>query len=482
MKKNDTHSYCLSILNLGSGRRKALVNFIMGLASSPNISHPVEISESPFCHYTYSNLTKIVKYWNLKDETMLSFLSPYFPEPLQLACGRSYYTLAHDFTKLSKPHSATLEGRGYLLACNPVTNISLTAGYPISALHIHGGHGGFMPPLLMERLSVDADKNAQVLSQLDTVLTHADLPLKACICLFLADSGYGKAKIMSALYEYTQVAGILRMRSGMKVWAKYEGEQKQKGTARIYGGKYYLSSQSCPEKNRKSITECPGCEAESYEHTLSNGRVVIVHLKRWNNMMIRSQKACKMKDKPLDIVEVVITDKTTGKRVFARPMFLAITGKEKSCISTRESHSEYRKRFDVEGSYRFMNQNLLMGSFQSPELRHQDTYLKMVQLTYWLLFVASQELTQVDCKPWQKYDKKHKAATQAAPKPLNLTPAQTQKSIWRLFATFDKKPFLPKKCKKSKGRKPSTTFPQRPHYKVVKKTKVEKKKPEITIK
>ncbi len=66
-----------------------------------------------------------------------------------------------------------------------------------------------------------------------------------------------------------------------------------------------------------------------------------------------------MKDKPLDILHVAIRDKKTGELVFDRPMYLAITGKNKQEVTSIEAQQSYRKRFDVEKVYQFENQNIL---------------------------------------------------------------------------------------------------------------------------
>ena len=50
-------------------------------------------------------------------------------------------------------------------------------------------------------------------------------------------------------------------------------------------------------------------------------------------------------------------------------------------------------------------------------------------------------------------------------------PSQVRKGIGNLFDTFDKTPFLPKKCKKGKGRKIGTKTMKRKTYKTYKKPK-----------
>ena len=471
----NTENFCLGLWGIDCFRSRALANYVMGLCSSPSLRSPVEITNSPFCHYTYSNLTKVLHFSDLTREKIIRHLSAYIPPAQVLSNGQSYYHLSHDFTTLLKPHSACLPGRGYVVTANPVAqNISLSAGYAVSALHLNVPCAA---PLLLEKLDVSEDKTAAVLDQIKAVMTHSELPFQDFLTLFTADSAYGKASIISPLYDdYQNMVCILRMRAGMKVWTAYRGEQARTGTKRIYGEKYYLRPESKHCKDAKSgketiqigIGTLAADQVDSYPMTMKNGRAVIVSVKRWNNMLIRSKGTAKMKDKPIDILHVSIIDAQSQVLVFNRPMFLAVTGKQKSGISSQEAQQGYRGRFDVEGAYRFMKQNLLMGKLQSPDIEHQDNWLKITQLSYWLLAVAAEEIQDINIPVWQKYLKSNKCQEQDPNKKRRATLSQTQKSIASLFYTFDQTPFLPQKCKKGKGRQEGTKLTPRNKHPIAK--------------
>jgi hypothetical protein len=493
-----------------------MANYIMSLCSSGGLHHPVELTNSPFCHYTYSNLTKVLEFNDLAEADTLKFLSEYVPPAEQLSHGIGYRVLYHDMTKVAKPHSRCLAGRTYLLDANPVAaHLSLTAGFAVSALHVGTGRnsGGFAPPLSLERLEVDADKNAAILAQIDRVLRAENLPYNQPqidginaqgnelkrpqvteLTIFSADTGYGKAKFIAPMYDqHHTVVGAIRMRSGVKIWtraASPPNTRRSTGAPRLYDQKYYLHegtktkifarkkgdpSPTQPTMQRGIDALAPS-HTEYYNDTMANGRAITVTLKRWNNLYLRSRKEAKMKDKPIDIVQVIICDAQTSERIFTRPMFLAITGKHKDDITAKEAHEIYRGRFSVEHCYRFCNQNLMMNKLQSPEMAHQERWLRLIQLAYWLLYVASTELEIVPCPVWQKYLPKNKDGAKEAIASATVSPAQAQKAMPALFATFDKKPFLPKKCKKGKGRKKGTIFPPRLRHPILRKQKKETKK------
>lgn len=452
----------------------------MGLCSSPGLHHPVEITNSAFCHHTYSNLTKVLSFWDLSDREWLKFVESYLPDEATLSSGKAYRLLSHDLTKLVKPHSHCLPGRSYVLLANAVANkLSLSAGYQISALHTHDLLSACAGPLLFDRIAIDADKNSVILAQIKQVMTHSDLPFKDILNVFVADAAYGKAAIIAPIYQYENMVGILRMRTGMKVWTSYKGSQKATGANRIYDEKYYLREGDRQVTDKKSgitstqigIDALSPDQTDSYLLTLKNGRDVIVEIKRWSNMRLRSKGEAKMKDKPIDIVQVIIKDQETNKPLFDRPMFLAVTGTCRAELSCKDVQQNYRHRFDVETSYRFMNQNLLLNKLQSPDIKHQDRWLKIAQIAYWLLYTASQEIETIDIPIWQKYLKENKKedTNDNLKKPATLS--QTQKSIHRLFCTFDKKAFLPQKCKKGKGRAAGTLIMKRTKHPIQKKSK-----------
>jgi hypothetical protein len=479
----ETYKFCLALLKLGQHRCRAMTNYVMGLCSSPSLHHPVEITNSPFCHYTYSNLTKVLSFWELSNDVFLKFIKPYLPAGQVLSNGKSYRVLSHDLTKLLKPHSPSLPNRGYVVESNSVAqNLSLNAGYYVSALHVNDQLSGSALPLLVKRLEVESDKTAEILAQIETVMQCSDLPFKEMLTLLNGDSAYGKATIIAPLHDYDNLIGVLRMRSGIKVWTcckNEQSEQKGGGAPRVYGEKYYLRETDKEVTNKKSglqstqfgINSLEADEVATCERTMKNNREVVVAVKRWNNLLIRSKGEAKMKDKPFDILHVSIRDKQTDELVFDRPMYLAVTGKSRQELTGLEAQTTYRQRFDVEVNYRFCNQSLLMNKLQSPEIKHQDTWLNIVKLCCWLLFVSTKEIIKIDFPVWQKYLPINKDRDLNVVNQVRVTLSQAQKSIHRLFCTFDKKPFLPQKCKKGRGRKTGSTFKPRKKYPIVRKTK-----------
>lgn len=478
---NQTLQFCRALLGLGHSRSRAMANFVMSLASSPSVHHPVELSAGEFCHYHYSNLPKVLRHWRVSTAEVQRFVRPFIPAARTGSGGLQYYALTHDVSKMLKAHSPCLEGRQYVPTSNNVIsgNRSIGVGYVLSALHLSASESGWCPPLALERLSVEDDLTAVAVRQIQALLQDVQLPFSEALCVLRADTAYGKASFLAPLYQLDHLVLIVRLRAGMRVWEPAEDSDPNGGARQVYGTKRYLLDASRKKTYHKkgvpyqvwqpALSELPEDESLQQQIVLGNGRKAILDIRRWNNLLLRSKKGACMKHKPLDILRVMIVDAHSHQPIFERPLFLAVCGKRKNCIDCAQAREEYRQRYDVEPYYRFAKNRLLLDKLQTPIAQHLDPWLRIVQLASWLLFTARQQVQAVQCPVWQKYLPKNKAVqNQLNP---TLTIAQTQRSLNLLFRTFDAHAFLPLKSKKGAGRKIGQTFPQRTRYRVLKKVK-----------
>lgn len=458
-----------------------MTNYVMSLASSPSIHHPVELAGGEFCHYHYSNLPKILRDWQVSESDFRRLIGPFLPPARVEAGGLRYYAFTHDGTKMLKAHSPCLADRQYVPSSNNVIagNRAIGVGYPVSALHLGIGRQGWCPPLALERLGSQADANAVAVRQLISWLQDPQLPFRQELCVVRSDSSYGKAAFLGPLYAVSNLVVIARLRPGLRVWRPAGEAMSKDEPKRVYGDKLYLLPESrwktyhrqgkAYQVHQEALCDQPADEVLHLPCTLSNGRAALIDIQRWNNLLIRTKHGVSMKDKPFDVVRVQILDARDHHLVFQRPLFLAVSGQCKNQLDSRFVRAQYRERYDVEPYYRFAKNKLLLDKLQTPIAAHLDPWLRIVQATSWLLFTARQEIDQIHCPPWQKYLPKNKSAVEQQ-NPL-LTIAQTQRAIHLLFRTFDLGPFLPEKCKKGAGRQPGLTLPQRTRYAVVKKTK-----------
>ena len=117
-------------------------------------------------------------------------------------------------------------------------------------------------------------------------------------------------------------------------------------------------------------------ETIELELTTARGRLLHVNLQAWSEMLMRGTKDCPMHLHPFTLLRVYLTDAATGKAVFQRPMWLIVIGQRRHEISPRESWQAYRQRFDLEHLFRFGKQKLLMDSYQTPEVTHEENWMQ----------------------------------------------------------------------------------------------------------
>lgn len=459
----------------------------MALASCQEARSPVELSLSPVYHYQFSSISKAIAHLITNEvdrlalqRTIQELCMSYYKRP----AWQPYYLLQTDTTPLCKPHSPTMENRTYIAVANNTIagNKPLGIGYETSYVNLSDNMGGWSLPLNIKRVSPEQTASECALSQLENLLDNPNLTPADSLIVNALDSKYGNACYLAPAHQHKRLVNTVRMRWGRKVW-KQNYQTNTGGHPRIYGEKYYLQSQSGNKTYKKaktqktcqvfqrSIFDLPADEQRQFCTRTRKNRKLTIRLWRWNEMMIRTKNGHDMKDKPFDLMAVRVTDAQTGEQVFGREMFIAITGKRKSELPIDHGYECYRRRYNIEPSFHFSKQRLLLQDYQTPDTEHLDNWLLIQQLATWLLYTAADE-ARFQPRKWESYLPGNKTAKFAA----RLSPTQTRKAAQGLFLTFDPTPFKPVQSKKGKGRPKGMTFEPRKQYKVVKKkTKTQKR-------
>jgi len=476
MKKQRSNQFCLDLNKLGIKHAKATANLVMTLASDTQAQSPVALSLSPVYHYQNTSVSDAIT--NLADDAesypavqqeVRSLVLKYY-RPLLGESNR--VVLQTDSTSIRKPHSPTLEGRTMIGIPNTVVpgNRPLDIGYEVSYINLSDMDSSWSMPLHIERVGWDETATNRALAQIEVLMEESDLAGKLVINTL--DSKYGNVYYLHPAYGYDRLVNVVRLRAGMKVWSAAPSDSRK-----VYGEKFYLHAPTMTKSYKRhpqthqpyevvqrSISEHPWDDYQSFDTVLKNGRAVQVELWRWNELLLRTKDGLNMKDKPFDLLAIKVTDPKTGKLVFKRQMYVAIFGKQKDQLQTKESYHIYRHRYDIEPFLRFSKQKQLLEKYQTPDVQHFDNWLLIQQLTTCLLYTASEEATFIPRK-WQSYDPKNKQA-QNAPR---LSIAQTKWAAQNLFLTFDQTPFQPLKSKKGKPRQKGETQIKRIHHPYVKK-------------
>ena len=478
-----SNRYCLNFLSLKIRRRKATVNLIMALASFLEARSPTELSESPLYQYEYGSISKAIGHLahSTEERSQIQSLfrrfcfSHFSPQPLSEG---TRLILQTDTTSIIKAHSPTLPNRTHVpIPNNKIKgNKPIDIGYEASFINLSMPEGKWSLPLDIGRVSSDETASQKALAQLKAILSQSELGLSNHLCLNNLDTKYGNAAYLAPAFEHHNLVNLTRFRAGMKVWTKAEG-CNDIGAPQVFGEKYYLNFQSeyktykhpktksvC-QVYQRSIFELPTDDYVTTEGKTKSGRAVCIHIWRWKDLLIRSKNGNNMKDKPFDLIAVQVKDAQTGKIIFKRPMFIAINGKRKDEIHTKEGYQTYRKRYDIEPFMRFSKQHLMLDKLQTPDIGHLDNWLLLNQPVMWLLWLAAKEAT-FQPKKWRQYLPENKDTENQS----ILSPTQTRRAAEKLFLTFDLSPFKPQKSKKGRPRQKGEKQSQRTRFKVVKKT------------
>lgn len=481
-QKTTTNQFCLDILKLGVGHKKALANLVMAL-SSYKAASVVELSESPLFHYQYSSINDAISHlvWDPPSTDAIE-------RQIQGMCLGHYWHLAEEYVELQtdktpipKAHSATLPERMLIAIpnCKVPGNRPLDIGYEYSFVNLCADQGRWSLPLSARSIPLDQTPSQIAARQIVNLFAQQPLPLHGAeLVVNYLDTGYASATYIDAVKDIANLVSVIRLRKGSKVYASATAQEAKPGKVpKIYGQQYYLLTQSGYQhfkkhpktkepykKWRTAITEKPPDEQTSYCQLLSNGRAVLLQVRRWNDLLMRTKDGIPMQDKPFSVVLVELTDAISGQALFKDPMFLGVFGQKRSRLSGEQIQSGYRKRYGIEPFFRFVKRDLLLDKYQTSSAQYLQNWAFVIILAVWLLFTARNVLPNRP-KKWQKYNAPEKTGHQHG---LSIT--QAHKAMQPYLLTFDQEPFLPQKSKPGPGRRKGQTQIQRTKYPYRKKT------------
>lgn len=491
-KQTKTEKFCHSILGLKVGKSKALVNLVMGLASQQGAKSVVEVSEGACYHYQHSSISQVLSALIINGqeeeqeeaseaspsltEELLSLKAPHFAKPFA-----DFWLLNTDISSVFRPYSRTLPDRGYVHKPNNQVkgNKPVGVGYEFSTIGLSArlpryglSEAPWNLPLSMELIPFEANRNTFTAQQVNDLLNSEAVPFDQELVVNALDSNYSSPEYIADTHDQPHLVNIIRLASNRNVWKKLTPEQinerqqtkaDNRGAPPIYGAKYPLS--------QLAKGELPPDEEQVFSIKLANGRQVEVRASRWVEMMIRSKRGKSMKDKPFDLVRIYLIDPQNGSPIFTNPMWLGVWGNRRGELSQEQIYWAYRNRFDIEHFLRFGKQRLLLDQSQTPDRDRLQSWLEVVGLAYWLLWVASEEASH-QTKKWRQYDPVFKRRKQEQ---LRVSPSNVQNQLGTIILGFDQEPFIPKVKIKGKGRIPGTTFHKRTHHPVRKKAPKQKK-------
>lgn len=443
-----------------------------------NIQSPsvVQLSLNPLFRRGYSALFKTLG-GNLFAKASQKDNSPPQAKQLQsldlisqvvpLAKQRHFFLFGLDCTSISRPFAETLKDRGIVHQPTPIKgNKPITIGHSYSMLAVlperNDGDSPWTIPLDMSRVPTESNGTQVGIAQLNTVLSHPNLPWSDSLCVSVVDSAYGNKKFLAPLHEHSNLVTVVRARSNRVFYQSPVDCQAPptKGHPLWYGARFALADeQTWHEPNEISHTN----------YQTRRGRTINVTITVWHNMLMRGGEGLATHQCPFTLLRVVSVDQA-GRNLF-RPMWLIVMGARREEISSVQAYQSYRQRFDLEHTFRFKKQNLLLNGFETPVLDHEEQWIALVNLAYVQLWAAHLLVVALP-RPWETNLKQSDPSAR-------ISPSKVQQGWNSIISQLGTPAVAPKPRGISQGRPLGQSQTPRPRLPVIKKGKSQNTVPAI---
>jgi hypothetical protein len=279
------------------------------------------------------------------------------------------------------------------------------------------------------------------------------MPFRGTLCIHVADSGYSKPNFLGRVGDLGDVVQVVRVAENRKFYraAPPAPGQPKGGHPTWYGDPFALQ--------QPATWGLPQEEVET-TWTTKRGRVLRMRLQAWPDLRMRGKRGLPMHRYPFTLIRGVALDEQ-DQPVFKRTLWLLVLGTRRGEVAVLEAWTCYRRRFDLEHYFRFGKQRLLLASYQTPEVDHEESWVLLVQLAAVQLWLG-RDLAEGPVRPWERY----------APRPPQRAPApsQVQRDWERIIRQIGTPAQAPKPRGKARGRSPGVSPGRRPRVAVVKKT------------
>lgn len=447
------------------------MDLIDALASNTSAKSPVELSLNPLFLRQYGSLHDAVDNFfvptsldteaeerKAHQQNRLRIVFGHCPEPVM----RNFLLLAIDTTGGPRPFADTLVDRGVHYHPNPAPgNRPITVGHSFSVVVALPEKNGKNPPpwvipLLARRVPTDKKAIDIGAEQLSDILQDQSLPFTGKLSALTADSTYSARDFLYQMVKHSDLVTIVRGRGNRTFYRSPPGSDtsKDKGHPVWYGVPFNMKVPSTwGEYDASDIVPI----------TFRNGRVCYATIEAWNNMLMRGKHGIPMHEHPFTLMRITVKD-SNGKAVFKKSLWLIVIGKRNREISLSDAYQAYRQRYDIEHFFRFGKSKLLMNSYQTPVVDHEENWWEIVGLAYVQLYISA-PLAQNHPRPWERYlpeVKEEKAGGLASP-------SMVQREMPAIIREIGTPAKFPKPRGKSTGRRKGQSPGKRNRSPVIKK-------------
>mgnify|MGYP001054815325 CR=1 FL=1 len=448
-------------------RRDAVLDLLDALSGSPHARSPVELSLSPLFRREYGSIRDAITHFfqasnpqqapaerRVWEQSLARLIARYLPAPQR----RPFWLLGTDVVPIPRPFAQTLEDLSYIYQPNPLAGdkpVTIGHRYSVTAFlpeQEHPDDPSWAVPLIVRRVRSDEKATVVGAEQVVTLLQDKQMPFHQQLSVHVGDSAYSAVEHLGRVGHLPNLVTVTRVAENRVFYrqpASPEGGRPQ-GHPTWYGAPFNLKD--------PQMWGTPDVTAET-TFTTKKGRTYRVHLQGWRNLLMRGKRGLPMQRYPFTLVRAVVLDEQ-GQPVFKRALWLIVMGARRDELSLWEVWEAYGQRYELEHYFRFGKQRLLMATFQTPEVEHEENWLQIVQLASVQLWLG-RKLAGAHLRPWERY-----LPQRASP---IASPSQVQRDWEGIIRRIGTPARAPKRRGKSPGRAKGTRLTRRPRRPVVKK-------------
>ena len=458
------------IYNCFESCSNACMDLLDALAGNTGANSIAELSLSPLFPRSYNSIYKAIKAsfnTNIQEKNneveeqeeqeepnnLIRVVSELIKQPQE----RPFYLFAMDTTPHPRPYARTLAERGYIYQPNTIKgNKPINIGHSYSILSIlpekeTAFAAPWSIPISGERVSLDKTGVDVGSEQISSVISDSSLPWQEKLCVLVADSAYSQRSFLFEQSKHKNLVVIARVRSNRIFYQSppVDESKKKRGCPKKYGERFNLAD--------VETWHSPD-ETTQIQQTTRKGRLLNITILAWHQMLMRGTKHQKMYRHPFTLIRIHVSDDTDNS--LWKPMWLIVIGEQRGEISPTVANHCYRQRFDIEHMLRFSKQRLLMTEFQTPDVLHEENWIRLVMLAYAQLWAAKDLATHLP-RPWERYLKPQSDTI--------MTPSTVQRDFPRIISEIGTPARSPKTRGNSIGRVQGQTQTQRIKHPVIKK-------------
>jgi len=461
-------------------RGDTIMDLLDSLSSNTTARSAVELSLNPLFRRSYGSVYDGIQQFSqsgggkmtvaeirIHEQQLMQLISAYLPAPQQ----REFWLLGVDVTPAPRRFARTLADRGYVYQPNTISsNKPVTIGHQYSALVLfpekpfpekqQTSSPPWVVPLSLRRVTIQETKRSVGVEQVQMLLNDQTLPFHQQLCVQVVDSEYSVASYLGEMAEHENLVTIARVRSNRVFYQMPppRSASPSRGHPTWYGERFALKEPDTWEEPDEVVKTT---------YTNHRGRVYSVQLECWHDLLMTGTHEYPMHKHPFALIRAGLFNEA-GEQVFQRPLWLLVIGQCRKELSLTEAWEAYRCRYHVEHFFRFGKQRLLMASYQTPEVQHEENWWQIAQLAYVQLWLA-RYLAEAMPRPWERYLPQFQTGVY---NPVNqeASPSMVQRDFGRIIQEIGTPAKAPKPRGKSPGRTKGDRQKPRKRRKVIKKS------------